>query len=296
MIALVILAGCGNPPSSPEVEADQPPAVATETPAAAFEHSTAAGDGVAIASTETGSGSPALVFIHGWMCNQSFWLPQTAHFASTNTVVTIDLPGHGRSGMDREGWPLMAFGDDVRRVIEDLDLDRVILIGHSMGAPVALETARLIPERVIGVVAVDSLKNVEWQFDAEQKKEFMESWERNYGATCASFVSNMFPRSADPELVKRVHRDMCGAPAAIALTIMRQFLDYDGAAALAAVDVPVRCINSAASPTSVETNRAYHADFDAVELEGVGHFLMMERPDEFNEHLTAIIEELSAGE
>ena len=149
---------CGGSPQeapSPAVPAGQAagPGVAT------------APDGVSIAYTVSGEGSPALVFVHGWMCDQTYWTAQAASFSTTHTVVTIDLAGHGESGMEREGWPLIAFGADVEAVVEGLDLDRVILIGHSMGGPVVLEAARLMLERVIGVVGVDTLQDADFKYD-----------------------------------------------------------------------------------------------------------------------------------
>jgi pimeloyl-ACP methyl ester carboxylesterase len=284
--ALLVIVACGGSQAPP-------PAVEEPVPEAAGPGSVPAQDGVAIAYKMTGSGQPALVFIHGWMCNQSFWLPQVDEFASTHTVVTIDLAGHGQSGMARDGWPLMAFGSDVQTVVEHLGLERVILVGHSMGAPVALEAARLMPDRVVGVVAADSLHDADWKLDHEQKAGFLAAWEQDWPGTCARFVGSMFPNSADPALVKRVHDDMCGGDADIGIALMRQFLDYDLGAALEAVDVPVRCINSTANVTNLEANRARHADFDVVTMDGVGHFLMMERPEAFNQHLREIVAEIS---
>jgi pimeloyl-ACP methyl ester carboxylesterase len=298
VLTLLVVVACGGTQAPPAPASEEPTPAAAGGPAstAAGPESVPAGDGVPIAYTVAGSGSPALVFIHGWMCNQSFWLPQVAEFAPTHTVVTIDLAGHGQSGTARESWPFMAFGSDVQAVVEHLGLEQMILVGHSMGAPVALEAARLMPDRVIGVVAADSLHDADWKLDDEQKSGFLAAWEQDWPGTCARFVGSMFPNSADPVLVKRVHAEMCGGDAEIGLALMRQFLGYELGPALEAVDVPVRCINSAANVSNLEANRARHADFDVVTMDGVGHFLMMERPDEFNRHLAEIVAEMSGME
>ncbi len=242
-------------------------------------------DGVSIAYTTRGKGSPALVFIHGWMCDQSFWDAQAEPFGESFTVVTIDLAGHGRSGMNRDEWTLPAFGTDVRAVVEHLGLDEVILVGHSMGGPVALEAARLMPDRVIGVVAVDALHDADFQYNTEQKAAFLAAWDQDFAGTCATFVTSMFPETADPALVDRVETSMCEGPAESSVAQLRQFLDYNLQAALEAVDVPVRCINASQFPTNIDGNRAYHEDFDAVIIKGPGHFLMMETPEQFNAQL-----------
>ena len=249
-------------------------------------------DGVPIAYTVSGSGSPSLVFIHGWMCDQTFWAAQVEGFSASNRVVTIDLPGHGLSGTERQDWSVGALGGDVQVVVEHLDLDEVALIGHSLGGPVALEAARLMPGRVIGVVAVDALHDADFAYEPEQINAYLAAYEADFTATCGQFSRSMFRAGAEPALVERVTNDLCDAPPEIAIAVLRASFDYEPGPALAAVKVPVRCINADMWPTNVEGNRKYHPDFDAEIMEGVGHFLMMEAPEEFNRRLSEILSNL----
>ena len=287
LLALVVALGCGPSTQTPG------PSPAPGAPAAGPGTATAS-DGVPIAYTVAGSGSPALVFIHGWMCNQTYWAAQVDAFAPHHTVVTLDLGGHGRSGMNRPGWPLKAFGGDVAAVVSQLGLDKVVLVGHSMGGPVALEAARLMPDKVIGVVAVDTLHNVDEKWDPKQMKPFLEALEKDFPGTCRGFVTSMFPKGADPALTEKVAGGMCSGPPEVGVALMRQFGDYDLAAALSAVppSIPIRCINSSVYPTNVAGNRTYHADFDVVTMDGVGHFLFIEKPQEFNTDLETIVRSL----
>jgi pimeloyl-ACP methyl ester carboxylesterase len=254
----------------------------------------AATDGVEIAYTTRVSGSPALVFIHGWMCNQTFWSEQVDVFSPSHTVVTIDLPGHtGLSGTDRQGWPLMAYGGDVQSVVEHLDLAEVILVGHSMGGPVALEAARLMPDRVIGVIGVDTLQDAEFEYQPGQAEAFLGPFRSDFPGACSRFVTAMFADGADPALVEGVESQMCSGSPEIGLALMEQYSEYDLGAALAAVDIPVSCVNASMWPTNIEGNRTYCDDFDAVIVEGPGHFLMMESPEIFNAHLGLVVAEIS---
>ncbi len=283
LVSLATAVACG-----PSGEAPEPPApVPVQGPGVAR-----AGDGLPIVYTVTGHGAPALVFIHGWMCNQGFWAEQVDAFSAEHTVVTLDLPGHGASGKDRESWTLAAYGEDVKAVVDHLGLERVILIGHSMGGPVALEAARLMPQRVIGVVGVDTIQDVGWEWNPEEMNAFIAAMERDFPATCSDFVASMFLEDADPTLVERVRADMCTGQPDVGVALMKQFGAYDEAAALAAVHVPVRCLNSTMWPTNVEGNRACHEDFDVVTMEGVDHFLMMEKPEAFDENLRNVIAEI----
>ena len=287
---LCVALGCGGETDEPAAEPAAPTALV------AGPGTVAAPDGVSISYTVSGEGSPELIFIHGWMCDQTFWAAQVDAFASTNTVVTVDIAGHGLSGMAREGWPLLAFGGDVQAVVEYLDLTDVVLIGHSMGGPVALEAARLMPTRTRGVIAVDSLQDADAKNDPDQFNGFLAAYEQDFAGTCLQFTSSMFLESADPELVERVTNDMCDHSPEISIALLREFFSYELGPALAAVDVPVRYINAPMYPTNVEVNRTYQPDFDGVIMDGVGHFLMMEKPVEFNHLLRQTVEGLERGE
>jgi pimeloyl-ACP methyl ester carboxylesterase len=270
--------------------AEQPPPLAEgDRPSVEDPGTVSAQDGVAIAYTVSGRGSPVLLFIHGWMCDQTFWSAQVDTFSASNTVVTVDLPGHGLSGVGRETWSVLAFGADVQTVIEHLDLKDVVLIGHSMGGPVALEAARLMPERVIGVVAVDSLQDAETKYDPEQFENMLAAFEHDFVGTCNQFSLSMFSEDSDPRVVEQVTNAMCDGSPDIGTALTRDFVDYDLGPALAAVNVPVRFLNSDMWTTNVEANRRYQPNFDGVVIEGVGHFLMMEQPEAFNEQLRKVL-------
>ena len=107
-------------------------------------------DGVPISYEVYGSGEPTLVFVHGWSCDARYWRAQVQHFSKKHRVVTLDLAGHGHSGITRSHYTMSAFGEDVRAVTEATGSRSVILMGHSMGGSVIAEAARLMPNRVIG--------------------------------------------------------------------------------------------------------------------------------------------------
>jgi pimeloyl-ACP methyl ester carboxylesterase len=286
VIALVVsCAACGKVAEEPA--ADVEPQAEAETT------QLVSADGLPLAYSDTGDGDVAVVLIHGWMCDRSYWDAQVPFLASSYRVVAIDLGGHGDSGMEREGWPIGAFPHDVAAVVEHLGLELVILVGHSMGGPVALEASTLLGDRVLGVVGVDTLHNVEAEYDPEQEASFLEALEADFPNACDGFVRSMFPADADPALVERVAADMCGGPAEVGTALMRQYMEYDQAAALAAATVPVRSVNADMWPSDVEANRRHHEDYDAVIVEGVGHFLMMERPEVFNPVLADTLMEVA---
>lgn len=102
-----------------------------------------------------GTGTPPLVFVHGFSCDHSDWAAQVAHFAPRHATVAVDLRGHGKTPGDGHNCSIEIYGGDVAALLRALDLKGAILIGHSMGCRVVVEAAVQAPERTGGVVLVD---------------------------------------------------------------------------------------------------------------------------------------------
>ncbi|MCI0588536.1 MAG: alpha/beta hydrolase [Planctomycetes bacterium] len=250
-------------------------------------------DGVPIGYDVRGRGGAALVFVHGWCGDRSYWRNQVGEFSSDHRVVTLDLGGHGASGANRKAWDFSALAGDVVAVVERLDLPGVILVGHSMGGPVSLLAASRMPGRTIAVVGVDTIHDAEFETPAGWLEEAARSLDADFRTSMRGFVGPMFEEGGDPSLPEWVCARAERTDRTAALALLRAFQAYDAKAALAGAEVPVRCINAAAKPprrmaTAVATNRKY-ADFDAILLERVGHFPHLERPREFNAALRAVI-------
>ncbi len=94
---------------------------------------TLSSDNIPISYSVYGQGKITLLFVHGWSCDSRYWYKQISSFSKKYRIVTIDLAGHGHSGYARKDYTMPLFGDDVKSVIETLDAENVILIGHSMG-------------------------------------------------------------------------------------------------------------------------------------------------------------------
>src|SRR5919204_2176313 len=106
-----------------------------------------------------GRGAPALVFVHGFACSHEDWQAQLVHFARTHEVIACDLRAHGRTPGRPQECSIEHYGGDVAALVNNLELARVVLVGHSMGCRVVLEAARLITDKVAGVVLVDGSRN-----------------------------------------------------------------------------------------------------------------------------------------
>jgi len=174
-------------------------------------------DGIPVCYEVHGTGEPALVFVHGWSCDRSYWSRQIDYFATRYQVVAIDLPGHGDSGAGRQAWTMPAFGDDVVAVVEKLALSEVAMIGHSMGGDVIVEAALHLPGRVIGLVWADTYSSLGDPRTHEQIEQFLAPFREDFVTATSDLVRQMSLPNSDAVLVDWVVDDMSAAPPQIAV-------------------------------------------------------------------------------
>jgi pimeloyl-ACP methyl ester carboxylesterase len=291
-LALLTLAACGQP-AVPDRDSLTHPAEETGGWREGRTTSLAA-DGLEIAWRSRGSGPATLVFVHGWQCDQGYWREQVDTFGQDYRVVTLDLAGHGVSAGGRSLWTMTAFGDDVAAVVQTAASGPVILIGHSMGAPVILKAARQL-DNVIGLVAVDSLRGaVAPPASAEQIDAAVAPIEADYKGMVSGFVESMFVQSTPPALRAEIIAGMTAGEPAAAVGMMRGLAQMDFAVTLRALEVPLVVINSDYQPTPEDRLHELYADLRVVKISDVGHFPMLEAPARFNALLGETIEELLA--
>lgn len=240
-------------------------------------------DGLPIHFDVHGDGSPEVVLVHGWGCDRRHWQQSFEHFAAQRTVVSLDLGGHGESGLDRDAWTMSAFGQDVVAVVEKLDLRRAVLVGHSMGGAVVVEAALRVPERLLGIIGVDTFKSLDRVLTRAEVEGGMEPFRQNFARATDDFVrSEMFLPTSDAALVDRVAAAMSAAPPRIGLDSGEQF-DGHGAdlqTGLKNLQVPAMLINSDFQPTDTAAAERYGIRVEL--MSGTGHFPMLEDPATFN--------------
>ena len=250
-------------------------------------------DGTPIAYEVHGSGEPTLILVHGWSCDARYWREQLAHFAARHRVVTVDMAGHGHSGAGRTDYTMRSFGEDVRVVADVVGGDRLILVGHSMGGLVVAEAARLFPDRILGLIVVDALNDLDFPVTEEHAAQMVAPLEADFPTACRQFAAAMIRPDTGAELAEWIQADMAAAPKEVAVSAMREYMARWIAGAVPAVfeelPLPVVGVYSDMWPVDTEANRRHMHSFEAIVLEETDHFLMLGAAEEFNRALEEAI-------
>ena len=113
-------------------------------------------DGTKIFYEVTGSGKP-LLFTHGWMEHHEFFIHQKEAFQNEYQIITHDTRGHGQSEYNDKNYTLETIARDVNGILEELNISKTVLFGHSMGGMVSQILYTLYPEKVKALVLIDTV-------------------------------------------------------------------------------------------------------------------------------------------
>lgn len=235
----------------------------------------------------SGAGPFAVVLVHGWAGNRTYWDREIDLLADRYQVVALDLGGHGESGRGRADWNIPAFGDDVVAVADDLGADRVALVGHSMGGDAVVYAAAQLGDRVAGIVWVDAFRSLgdEPVSSPEDVIRFVAPFRDDFTTAMTQFARSLFPATAQPALVDRVAADMASFSQDVGLGSIGYALNRVPPllAAMSEIAVPMVAINPDVGPTDAASLRRHGVE--PIVLERVGHYLMLEAPDRFHDAL-----------
>ncbi len=246
-------------------------------------------DGSQILFGTQGQGEITLVFVHCWTCNHKFWTPQIAYFSNKHRVVWLDLAGHGQSGSVREDYTMSAFGEDVAAVINEVGGDKIMLVGHSMGGPVSIEAAKILGDKVIAIVGVDTFYTpFEYPKSEADIEGFVKPFKDDFIGVSQQLVQSMFMPQVDAKLKASIVEQFSGQNPEMGVSAIYEIFRWNAKnfpSGLARYSNKLRNINAAETGNEV----ALHESVTLIP--GVGHFIPQVKPDEFNAALNNIISE-----
>ena len=223
----------------------------------------------------------AIVFIHGWTCNSSFWKDSIEAFPDYR-VIAVDLIGHGKSDKPQANYSMEYFAKSVDAVLKKAKVERAVLVGHSMGTPIARQFYRLYPKQTLGVVIVDGA--VKGFADEATMKGYAAPLAANYSENMPKFLDGLLAGVQDKQLKESIRSSMLSTPGHVAVSAWYGKADpkiwVDDK-----IDVPVLALMAPSQfwpPNVKDVFMAVAPKIDFQMWSGVSHFLMMEKPKEFN--------------
>jgi len=244
----------------------------------------------------SGTGQVTLVFIHGGFIDKEYWLDQVTYFSRNFKVLTIDLAGHGKSGDNRTEWTIESLGDDVVQLIKELSLNKVILIGHSLGGDVILEVAAKLPEPVLGLIGIDNFKNAGMPVPPplmEQINQALELMKTNFAVVSENFARmSLLTAQTHDQIAERVINDYRNFnPNVGRLLLVSTFLYHNREKELLQnLKVKLHLINVDYFPTNEELlKQNTGSGYELIKMKGTCHYPMIEYPAEFNAILEKVV-------
>lgn len=225
-------------------------------------------------------GAPPVLFVHGLGGNGGQWALQIDHLCRRRRVLAPDLRGHGESDPAEDGaYDVDALAADVAAVADQFGLRRFVLVGHSLGAAVALAYADAHPERVAGLLMVDPNGDLT-RVPAAEMEPFLEALRTDPLGEMESYFRQLVlggDRDAAQWVLDDVRQTSEEAiPAAIAAS-MRQ----SPVATLERWKGPLLLVLSEMNSLPYSLHRLVPG-LPVEVLRGTGHWLMMDRPEPFN--------------
>jgi pimeloyl-ACP methyl ester carboxylesterase len=233
-----------------------------------------------------GEGKDALVFVHGWSCNIDFWKPNLPAFVNHSRVIAIDLPGHGKSDKPQTTYSMDLFARAIDVVLQDAGVERVTLVGHSMGTPVIRQFYRKYPNKTRALVIVDG--GLRPFADKAVMNKFIEGFRGpDYKQFAEQVIGSISDKVKNPADLATIKDSMMSTPQHVMVSAMESMADPEIWKTQDKINVPTLAImaknEQAWTPDYEKFVRELVPILDYQVWDGVSHFLMMDEPQKFNE-------------
>jgi pimeloyl-ACP methyl ester carboxylesterase len=225
-----------------------------------------------------------VLFVHSLAGNVGQWTAQLPHLRSGRRAVALDLRGHGRSDPPADGdYAIPSLAADVAAVADALGLARFALVGHSMGGTVAVAYAGAHPERVAGLLLVDPNAD-QRRLPPEMLASLMAALESPAYAETIRAHWVRITEGGNPDVRAAVLRDLDGTRQVAVVQILGALSAFDPLPALARYRGPKLSVITALNETPIALHRLV-PDLPHLLVPQTGHWLHMDRPEEFNRRM-----------
>ncbi len=253
---------------------------------------TVAGPAGRLRAEVTGSGDPTpVLFAHAFAGSSAQWAPQLAHLGGSRRAVAIDLHGHGRSEANVGArYDVGSFADDIGAAVHGLGMERVAIVGHSLGGAAAIAYAAEHPERVAGLLLVAT----PGRLPDEQVAGVRGALDRDYDGTMSGIWKRLLA-NATPATRRTVEGESDRIPEKAAREIIRSTFEFDPVPPLRAYNGPRLTVSAPSEGPMVELHDLVPGVRHET-VEGTSHWIQLDDPNRFNAILDAFLEDVDRAE
>lgn len=237
-----------------------------------------------------GAGGLPVVFVHSFAGDVTHWTAQLAHLRKSRRAVAFDLRGHGQSEPSaRNDYAIESLAADLAAVVDALQLECFVLVGHSIGGAVALEYAAQQPQRVAGLVLVGAPGKV----PTEQAQQILGALATAYEKTMEDYWQQLLAH-AQPQVSATLTADKQRMPRDRSLHLIKATFAYDPLPALRKYPGPKLFVTA---PNDDQPFALHKLAPDAPHktIPGTSHWLQMDKPEEFNRILDEFLRAVEAA-
>ena len=242
-----------------------------------------------IVAQVSGTGVPAILLLHGFPADSSLWRLVAPKLANDYTVIVPDIPGVGQSATASKEVSMEALAQGMRDLLNSLNIDKAIIVGHSMGGYIALAFAAQFPERVLGLSLVHSTAKADDDAKKETRRKAIALIEKGGKQ---SFIHTTTPplfgetfRKEEPDMVFAQITQAMTVPDASLITFYNAMINRkDYTEALVQATFPVQWIIGAQDTIIPPEKTMQQTSLSSVSFVGVykncGHMSMLEAPQQ----------------
>jgi pimeloyl-ACP methyl ester carboxylesterase len=247
-----------------------------------------AGPAGTLSLDDGGRGGVPVLFTHSLTGDASHWSAQLEHLRGRRRTIALDLRAHGRSDPPPDGdYDIRSMARDIAAAADALDLERFVLVGHSMGAGVAMAYAGAHPERIDRLMLVDSIGDGT-QLPAAEMEPFLSALESpSYQAAIEGYWATIW--GPNPAVAERLLRDLRATSPDTVVGVLKATATFDPKPSLAAYGGPALAVITPANNYSFSMHRL-GAGMPHHVVEGTGHWLQLDKPEEMNQILNRFLE------
>lgn len=246
-----------------------------------------------------GDGEKTILFVHGFGCDMKVWDYQVQDMCKDFRLVFIDLPGYGKSDKPKVDYTLDYFAATLAAVMDSLQIDKAILVGHSLGTPICRQVFFDYPEKVSAICDVDGVycfypsDTIYTEAYKASLDDFVNLFHgNNVKSNIMQFAKGLSCYNTPSEVCEYAIKTMPETPEYVAYSTMSNLIDKKyWTDRKIGIPTLVFCTqNSDIPPDNYQKMETLYSDMHYIELTDIGHFIMMENPKMFNGELLKFAE------